>query len=261
VGVDGSRFGKIVDDTPPFLLFFLDEALREVPEWELVPHDLAEIYDEVGDPDAFASAWEPARARRPQAQAEYAAAAERGAAETFCANKADRVTDPRLDKIALNRWKAGLTTAKLTVAAFAEFMPDAVGGAVLGEGLSDIKIPVQAIVKAIASALEASGVFFDTFQANLDFCRAQLAAAQQHRRDLENDLATCTSLNVYRTKDGNDEAYDLLSDLLTAADAGQQSIAAARSAVRIVDNYRGRRQWRVAYKFMCKAYARIGDGP
>jgi len=140
-GVDGSRFGKIVDLTPPFLLFFLDEALQQVPEWELIPHDLAEIYDEVGDPDAFASAWEPTRARTPQARAEYAASLERGAAETFCANKADRVTDPRLDKVALNRWKAGLTAAKITVAAFAEFMPDTIGGSVLGEGLSDIQIP------------------------------------------------------------------------------------------------------------------------
>ena len=44
---DGSRFGTIVDRTPPFLLFLLHEALSPVAEWELIPQDLAEIYDAI----------------------------------------------------------------------------------------------------------------------------------------------------------------------------------------------------------------------
>jgi hypothetical protein len=251
---DGSRFATIVDRTPPFLLFFVHEALERVPDWEHVPGDLAEIVDEVGDPDAFAVEWRPSRARAAEADGEA-----RAAADTFCARKADRVADPTFDKVALNRWKAALTSLKLVVAAFAEFVPDTVGGAVLGEGLSDVKLPVQAIVKAIASAVEASGVLLDTFQANLDVCRGRLAAVQARRDAVESDLATCTSLNVYRTAAGNDEAHAVLSAVLETASANGQSLTAAQSAVRIVDSYRRRKQWSLAYKFMCKAYARIGD--
>ena len=254
---DGTRLANAIDVTPPFLLFFLHEALEHVEDWQLIPSDLADLYDEVGDPDAFASDWRPSRSRRAPGGGEET----RSAADTFCAEKADRVQDPRLDKVALNRWKGGLTTAKLVVAAFAEFMPDTMGGSVLGEGLSDVKIPIQAIVKAIASAVEVSGVLLDTFQSNLDFCRSRIAAAEQHAREIETDLANCTPFNLYRTSSGSDEAYARLSDVLATAEAGGQDTATARSVVRIVDNYRRREQWKLAYKFMCKAYARIGDGP
>lgn len=253
---DGSRFVTIVDRTPPFLLFFVHEALEAVPEWEFLPRDLREIVDEVGDPDAFASDWRPQRARAAGADS---AALPRSAADTFCANKADRVADPALDKVALNRWKAAITTTKLVVAAFAEFVPDKVGGAILGEGLSDITIPIQAIVKAIASAVEASGVFLDTFQANLEFCRARLAAAEQRALEVETHLATCTELNVYRTIGGNDEAYERLSDVIVEAEAGGQDLTATLSTLRLIDNHRRRGHYGLAYRFMCKAYARIGD--
>ncbi len=254
---DGSRFVAIVDRTPPFLLFFVHEALDAVPDWEFLPRDLGEIVDEVGDPDAFASDWRPQRARI--AGAADVGAITRGAADTFCANKADRVTDPALDKVALNRWKAAITTTKLVVGAFAEFLPDQVGGAILGEGLSDIKIPIQAIVKAIASAVEVSGVLFDTFQANLEVCRARLAAVEQREREVEAHLASCTELNVYRTSGGNDEAYTRLSEVMLAAEAGGQDLTAALSTVRLIDNHRKRGNYGLAYRFMCKAYARIGD--
>jgi hypothetical protein len=258
---DGSRLGKAIDVTPPFLLFFLHEALNEVADWQLIPRDLADLVDEVDDPDAFASDWRPSRLRDTRGRLQQEASHERSAADTFCANRADRVSDPRLDKVALNRWKAALTSTKLVVAAFAEFIPDTIGGSVLGEGLSDVKIPIQAIVKAIASAVEASGVLLDTFQANLDFCRSRVAAAEQHAREVETHLATCTELNVYRTSSGSAQAYERLSDVLATAETEGQGTASARSAVRIVDNYRSRKQWSLAYRFMCKAYARIGDGP
>jgi hypothetical protein len=253
---DAGRFTTIVDRTPPFLLFFLKEALDVVPEWDAVPADLAEIYDEVDDRDAFTSDWTPARHRSRASETTG-----RAAADTFCAKKADRVTNPTFDKVALNRWKAGITTLKLVVGAVAEFIPEEVGGSILGEGLSNVKIPLQAVIKAIASAVEVSGTFLDTYQANLEVCRARIAATEQHSRDVETNLANCTGLNVYRTSIGNDEAYALLTAMLTDAEANAQNVGAARSQLRIVDNYRGQKRWGLAYKFMCKSYARIGDGP
>lgn len=256
---DGSRLSRAIDVTPPFLLFFLHEALHEVADWQFIPLDLADLYDEVGDPDAFASDWRPARVRRTDRRASEPGALARSAADTFCANKADRVRDPSLDKVQLNRWKAALTSTKLVVGAFAEFMPDTIGGSVLGEGLTDVKIPIQAIVKAIASAVEVSGVLLDTFQANLDVCRSRLATEEQRAQDIETDLAECIPRNVYRTSGGNDDAYTRLSAVLTTAEAGGQPTGSARAAVRTVDKHRHRGQWSLAYKFMCKAYARIGD--
>jgi hypothetical protein len=38
-------------------------------------------------------------------------------------------------------------------------------------------------------------------------------------------------------------------------------VTAVQPTVRTINNHRRRGQWGLAYRFMCKAYARIGDGP
>jgi hypothetical protein len=249
---DGSRLQDIVDRTPPFLLYFLHEAMDKIPDWEFIPSDLAQIFDEVGDPDAFTSDWRPSHSSGSQAGLKRATMLKAGAADAFCSNKKGHVFSPLVDKVQLNRWKAGLTATKLVVGGFAEFLPDEIGVEVAGEGVCNLKIPPAPWMKAIASAVEATSVFLDTFQANLEFCRARNDA-------IENHLAGRVKLAKYRTEVGNDAAYELLSTLIDKAELNNQSVASARSALRIAQDYRNVRKWGQAFDYMATAYSRIGD--
>src|SRR3546814_6187756 len=56
---DGQAMRQIIDRLPPFVLFAVYEAMERMPDWRTIPQVLADIYDEIGDPDAFSVGYEP----------------------------------------------------------------------------------------------------------------------------------------------------------------------------------------------------------
>jgi hypothetical protein len=52
---DGSRAGNIVEQIPPVVLFGIHELFKRFPRWNKLPTDLADIFNEIGDPDTFAN--------------------------------------------------------------------------------------------------------------------------------------------------------------------------------------------------------------
>ena len=52
---DGHHLAEIIDRVPPLVLFGIYELLRLVPDWQNTPQNLADLFDEIGDTEAFSA--------------------------------------------------------------------------------------------------------------------------------------------------------------------------------------------------------------
>jgi hypothetical protein len=253
---DGTIIIDIIDYLPPIALFSVYEIFQRVPDWQDIPQNLSDLYDEIGDPDAFsleapgptavtatsaatrasaATAAQTASLRRGQG---YGYGSSRHGTEDFCFKHGQGRKDP----VRGNRLKAFLTHAKNLVEGIAEFMPEEKTIVAAGEGTS-VKIPLQASVKGVAGAIDSIGSQLETYYSNLEQCKK-----------IETDVAACTKLIEYRTDDGNRKAYWVVKGVEAAQCSYPNCPATVESALGEAGNRYAASDFRGAYQRICDAY-------
>jgi len=204
---DGTIMLDIIDHLPPIALFGVYEILQRAADWQEIPKNLSDVYDEIGDPDAFsleAPGGTAATAPSAAATASAAGAARtarlglshgfgiaRAGTEDFCYKHGQGRKDP----VRGNRLKAFITHAKCLAEAIAAYMPEEKTIVAGGEGTS-VKIPRQPFVKSVSGLIDSIGSQLETGYSNLEQCKKT-----------ETDVAACTKLIEHRTDDGNRETY------------------------------------------------------
>lgn len=261
---DTSFFPNVVNTLPPFILFGLHEMLRLVPDWKDLPVDLADIYDEIGDPEAFSI--------DPGASAQVAAASIAG--PTKHAQAMDRKTlaglgtlpsfknndasfdvfcskgkEPRIDAVDLNRLKGSLFRWKNRFDSWSEYAPDNAEATLAGEGAGAFKPPSGPFLKTVSNAIDSILNQVDTYKANLEACAK-----------IEADVAArAAGALVYRTEEGVRKAYWVVYGIVKRTsnrDAklnigmGNYYLTKARASY-------GQEKWKEAYGHICDAYAAL----
>ena len=246
---DGTILVDIIDHLPPLTLFGLYEVLNRVPDWQHTPQNLADLFDEIGDPDAFSAeplgagatvkalaAGAPLNSSFNPGQASFGPAQTR--LDIFC-SKGKQLRD---DPVRLNRVRGGWTWVANMLDGTSEFAPETVDLTLMGEGGS-IPVPVKGLMKTVGKAIESIFASVDAYRANLGLCK-----------QIETDLASCTQLVQYRTAAGNKNAYWAVRGVIhMQGDFEPQAEALLTDAANLHRLY----QWQRAYKKICDAYAAI----
>ena len=239
---DGEALADVVNYMPPLVLFGIYDFLRRVPNWQHVPDDLASLYDEIGDPDAFSLELPAARlttlARSGAASANPFSSPDTKT-NTFCS----KGKQPKWDTVRVNRLRAFFVLLKDIFDGYAEFIPESQTIEALGEGAS-IPLPEKALLKNVANAIDAILAFMDAHRANLDVCK-----------QIETDVSQCSKMVAYRTSAGVMKAYWVVSGILQSRrDSGLDEVKAATDLAQAA--IRGRNfLWRDAYDKICAAYS------
>ena len=245
---DGQFMASIVDIMPPIALFGLYEIFQRVPDWQEIPFDLADLYDEVDDADVFAfeSAERSAAvattsqtrtpSRTPGGQWMFGSPATR--TDVFCA----KGKLAKMDNVRMNRVRAGFFWTKSAFGAISEYAPEFKDVTLAGEGTS-VHLPIRAMLKSVPAVIESIFASIDAFRANLGECKR-----------IETDIAQHAQLYEYRTSAGNKKAYWVVRGLID----GQGLVAPEAEdlltqAANLHRNYR----WQAAYDKICDAYAKL----
>jgi hypothetical protein len=252
---DGTIMIDIIDHLPPIALFGVYEIFQRAPGWQDIPQNLSDLYDEIGDPDAFAleppgasatSAATSASAATVAQTARFAIGSGYGAVrkgtEEFCTTHGQGRKNPVLG----NGLKAFITHAKNLAEGIAEFIPEEKTIVAGGEGTS-IKIPVQPLLKGVAGFIDSLGAQLETYFSNLEECKK-----------IETDVAACNKLIEYRTDDGNRKAYFVVAGIAVA----QPSLLTpmAKSSLSKASNDYASSKYQSAYQDLCNAYAAMYAG-
>jgi hypothetical protein len=246
---DGTFLANLADEMPPFVLFGLHEIFQRMPGWQDIPLDLADVFDEIGDPDAFAvdsgiafgvTAGTRARAAAVSAQA---ATEPETATDKFCTKLAKRT----VDQVKVNRMKAFVFLLKSVFDAASEYPPEDANLSLIGEGAGSLKIPLKPFLVTVKVTIEVIQNFVETWRANVGVCRA-----------IEVDLAGCTKLAEYRTSPaGNDKAYFLVKAVITGLDDQGVDVAVAKELLKKAENARDNSNWHKSFDRLCEAYAEL----
>ncbi len=247
-GLDnGEVLADIIDHLPPLALFGLYEILQRVPSWQDIPQNLSDLYDEIGDPDAFSSelpgASSAAAASVPSIIVKAGGGqANFGSPETKTDIFCSQGKQPKWDTVRLNRFKAGFVWVKNMLDGTSEFAPETVEVTLVGEGGS-VPVPIKGIMKTVASVIDSIFASVDAHRANLDLCKK-----------IETDVAQCTPLLEYRTSAGNKKAYWVVKGIIHAqGDFSPAADSLLTEAGSLHRNY----MWQAAYGKICDAYAAI----
>jgi hypothetical protein len=253
---DTRLLADTTDILPPFVLFGLYEILRSTPDWKDLPAVLADLYDEIGDPDAFAldpgTATTASAVNEPRMQiaatTRTAAVASIGSptkpADKFCS----RGKEPKVDPVRLNHLKSQLFRWKNVINSVAEYIPDEADIDLAGEGAGDAKIPAAPFFKTLGNAIDNILYLVDTYRADFDACAK-----------VEADVAQCAQLATYRTPDGVQKAYWVVYGVVNRDSSVDAPLdrRAANSLLNAAKSYYRNGDWKGAYKNVCGAYAAL----
>jgi len=245
---DGTILVDIIDTLPPFVLFGFYEILNKVPNWQDTPQNLAALYDEISDADAFSA--EPLGASAATA-ASIASVTPNGASggqgafgppgtklDIFCSEGKQLRDDP----VHLNRVRANWTWLANMLDGIGEAAPDWYDITLAGEG-ADIPVPVKAFIKTAGKVIESIFASVDAYRANLALCK-----------QIETDVAQRAPLLEYRTAAGNKDAYWAVKGVVQAQG---HSSPTADALLSDAGNFYSEDRYKDAYRKICDAYAAL----
>jgi hypothetical protein len=243
---DGEAAADIIDHLPPLVLFGLYDILRRVPSWQDVPTDLADLYDEIGDPDAFslelpggrqASAVTLATVRPLSASILFEPPAT--ITDLFCSKGKQRTWDA----VRLNRLRAFFLLIKSIFDDGSEYAPDWYPITLVGEGAA-VPIPLKGVFKGVADGVDAILAAVDAHLSNLGLCR-----------QIETDVAQRVPLVEYRTAKGVRNAYWVVYGILGVQRGSGVDETRATAQLLAAANLIRNSKWKEAYSSICDAYA------
>ena len=252
---DTTFFADLVQIVPPVFLFGIHEILKRIPDWQDLPVDLADIFDELGDSDIFVTNVEPS----PQVAAtsladgmKTALATARPAAgwgnkfgaplEKFCS----KGKEARIDDVRFNRLKGVVTRWKNRFDSLSEYPDDDAEITLAGEGAFKIKLPTKPFLKTVSNALDSLHDMMETHRANLELCAK-----------IEADVAACTPLVTYRTQAGSKAAAAVVTGVLNRTSIADRDKTDANRWLAQARNRANASNWKGAFESLCLAYAAI----
>jgi hypothetical protein len=237
----GQHLADIIDHTPPLALFGTYEVLQRVPGWQDIPTELGNLYDEIGDPDAFS--FEASGPSQVIAKSGAAGSFDtpQGPTDVFCS----KGKQPRWDAVRLNRVKASLFLLKNMLDGLSEFTDAYIEIELAGEGGS-VPLVLKGIAKTAASIIESIFDAVDAHRANLDVCR-----------QIEADVAQKAALVAYRTRDPVAHAYWVVHGILDYRTQKGLDETQAAALLNTARGYAYRGLWKNAFSSISDAYAAL----
>ena len=247
---DTTLLADMVKILPPFVLFGIHEFLNRIPGWQDLPVELADIYDEIGDAEAFSTVRDSSAqfaAASIASDRKAAQAAGWGKFETPLERFCSRGKEPRVnsDNVRFNRVQALLNQFKFHFDTASEFPDDKADFTLAGFGTS-IKIPTKAFLKLISNTVDAVRDLHGTYRANLAECAA-----------IEADLAGNVKLVKYRTKEGSRQAAAVVQGVLNRPSLAAVDKRNANAWLSQARQKANASDWKGAYNALCEAYNAI----
>jgi hypothetical protein len=241
---DGQVMEQIIDRLPPFVLFATYESMQRMPDWQTIPQMLSDIYDEIGDPDAFAIDLEP---RSVQASA-FSTSASDTPTQKFCSNHMDKL-DKEIDPVRLNRIQLFITFLTKTLEVGAEFAPQEAGATFIGEGVYGVPLPFKGWLAMLKNTIEVIQSSVATYRDNTAICRDRI-------REIELLVAQCIWIDDFVRPGTGAEVYQVVKSQIDAADADGVSVVKANS---FLNRASTTVQTKDDYQTLCSAYSKIGS--
>jgi hypothetical protein len=198
---DGHLLADVIDHLPPFVLFPLYETLQRVPNWQDTPQNLADLFDEIGDPDAFsseplgASAAKTATVASATVKATAKGQAKFGSPDTKTNIFCSQGKQLRNDRVRLNRVRMAWSWVSNMLDGLAEYSPEWVTIGAVGE-TAGFPFPLKGTMKSAAKLIESIFASVDAYRANLGLCK-----------QIETDISQRAMLVDYRTPEAVKTAY------------------------------------------------------
>lgn len=257
---DASFAQKIINVMPPIILFSLSERLKRIPDWQMIPSDINDIYNEIDDPKVFSLSL---RDQESSPAASASAVANQGLTKTqaFCRTRADRLDGDQIfdgvDPLRLNRINTFLVFLEAILSSVANVQPDDIDifGALIGEGAGGgLPNPLRSLLFAADAETKIITQAIATHRANIGLCTDRY-------HQIEDRIASCTLYSEFKLNiTANEEYYDLvMRRLVTAFNAGiptSKSVSDYNSS----KTFLGGGAYDSAYHDLCKAYVEIGGG-
>jgi hypothetical protein len=251
---------KIINIAPAIILFAIHESLGKIQNWQQVPADVLDIFNEIDDPDIFSLKLNDEESSA-LAITSSVGPLDRTKTQRFCRLRADRLDSDRIfdgvDPIRLNRLQFILTDLKLASNFAAEGLPDDIdaSGTLLGEGVgSAVPNPLKPLFLGIAVILETINEAIGTHRENINLC-------QDRFDELESRIASCTRYAEF-TLDiaSNEEYYDLLKRRLIVANNGGIPTSKSVEFYNASTTFLKGGSYASAYLKLCEAYQAIERG-
>lgn len=245
---DGTHAVHAIEIAPPMMLFGLHEVLGRMDDWQDLPGDLRQLFDEIGDPEVFSDGLSPFS---PEAAGKSLGLFDKTPTQRFCERHHDRL-EREIDPVRLNRLKFFVFYIETGLKLAESLTSETIGVTLAGEGNETlIPNPLKAQLKVVISALELIHRGVDTFRANLDICRDK-------RRKLEFQVAQCIELVDFVKPTKRDEVYHLVVDIVDKAEEEGVSVQNARKSLERAESHREAERWKEAYRSLCDTYQKIG---
>jgi hypothetical protein len=252
---DAPVLTAVIERMPPVLLFPLYQGMSRTADWQNIPTELASIYDEIGDPEAFAIPFGGGnQSGFTTASYSAASAADPTPTEKFCDSHRQKL-DTQLDPIRLNRIQLSISALTTVLNMIGELQPVVAGGTLLGEG---VVVPLPTVTNAIAFAIFWIQDAVGKYRENLSVCRDNRDAGRAAAKEIQLHLAQCLPLADYLYDSGYEKVRRQVErQIQRAADVGMPTIESDLSYQNAqrqkVQGYRTE-----AYRGLCDAYQKIG---
>ncbi len=253
---DGSHALSIIDNAPPIMLFGLYETMGRIPDWQLLPSLLEDVYDEIGDPEVFAL--EPiGSGSAGSASVQTNSVATFGLlpktpTQRFCERKAWAI-ERQIDPVRMNRLKFIVFAYRQYFGLFEALTSETIGVDIVGEGNETIlPNPLKYYLKISLIVFDVVENAVQTFQANLDICRS-------NNRELEVQVAQCIPLVNAVMPGTRDDIKDLVRTKIDSAfddglETGRSEFWMETATIQSAAG-----EYREAFESYCAAYQTIGS--
>lgn len=257
--------------TPPILLYALYRGMKKIPEWESLPSDLREIYEEIDDPEVFQMGWRDSEGSNgadtigTQASVSRVALRDSTKTQRFCAKRADKFDGTGRgpngnrdgwDQIRINRITLYLTFLSDSWAWGLDQVPDDVdiGVSLVGEG-GYLGIPTVVFTwmfKIVPHAMNSVLKAVEVHHKNIDLCKSRYS-------EIEGRLSSCGYFSEFVLDEAaRGEYYDLVRRRFEMADVAGIPHTKSDRFFDTSETKLGNGQYEQAYQNLCEAYKYIG---
>lgn len=253
---DGSHAVSVIEVAPPIMLFGLYQTMGRIPQWQSLPSVLQDLYNEIGDPDVFAlDSIIPASAGGASLRTNSVstlALFNKTPTQRFCERKAWAI-ERQIDSVRMNRLKLFVFFERQGLGLVESLTSETIGADILGEGNETIiPNPLKAQLKLILLVFDVVEKAVQTFQANLDICRA-------NNREIEMQVAQCIPLVNSVMPGSRDDIYNLVLTKIESAQEEGLDVTLSNFWISTADMQRTAGDYREAFQSLCSAYGTIGS--
>lgn len=250
VGLNNQEFlPDIISKLPPILLFPMYRAMSKADDWKVIPENLANIFNEIGDPDIFSLELNSV------SKSSSVSLLSTSATDRFCSNRLDDPSPLIDDPIRLNRIKVYISSLTTTLSYMGEVLPKDQSIDIFGEGGS---IPIPNFLKMIVHVIKFAQGAVDTYRANIQICKDIRDKELAIEIEMENNIAHCVLMTDYLLDSGHAKVRDLVDREIQRFDDFGVDVDRSNDLMGIAERHWNKGHRNESYRSICKAYQQIG---